>query len=72
VQRLVVQRLADRALGAPAAGAARRASDVAALSDHGTAALDLPHGIRATATDGVLRFGRTPRMSAAPVPPPIN
>lgn len=72
VQRLVVQRLADQALGGPAAGAARRASEVAALADHGTAALDLPHGVRATATNGVLSFGRTPRMAAAPVPPPID
>ena len=62
LQRLVVQRLADQALGRPAAGAARRAEEVAALSDHGTASLDLPHGVRATVTNGVLRFGPTPRL----------
>ena len=62
LQRLVIQRLADKALGHPAAGAARRADEVAALSDHGTASLDLPHGVRATVTQGVLRFGPTPRL----------
>jgi tRNA(Ile)-lysidine synthase len=62
VQRLVVQRLADAAAGGPAAGAARRAAEVAALSEHGTASLDLPHGVRATVTSGVLRFGPTPAL----------
>ena len=60
LRRLVVQRLADEALGRPAAGAARRADEVAALADRGTKALDLPHGVRAIAEHGVLRFGRTP------------
>jgi tRNA(Ile)-lysidine synthase len=64
LRRLVVQRLADAAAGQPAAGVARRADEVAALSDTGTAALDLPHGVRATATRGVVRFGRTPRRSS--------
>jgi tRNA(Ile)-lysidine synthase len=69
LQRLVIQRLADRAIGRPAAGAARRTEEIAALSEHGTAALDLPHGVRATVTGGVLRFGRTPagRLGQAPV-----
>jgi tRNA(Ile)-lysidine synthase len=62
VQRLVIQRLADAAAGGPAAGAARRAAEVAALSEHGTASLDLPHGVRATVTSGVLRFGPTPAL----------
>ncbi len=62
LRRLVVQRLADVAAGGPAAGVARRADDVAAMSDTGSAALDLPHGVRVTARDGVLRFGRTPAM----------
>lgn len=62
LQRLVIQRMADQVLGRPAAGAARRADEVAALSDHGTASLDLPHGVRATVTNGVLRFGPTPRL----------
>ena len=61
LRRLVVQRLADDAAGGPAAGVARRADEVAALSEHGPASLDLPHGVRATAQDGMLRFGRTPR-----------
>jgi tRNA(Ile)-lysidine synthase len=60
LQRLVVQRMADQAIGRPAAGAARRAGEVVALSEHGTASLDLPHGVRATVTGGVLRFGVTP------------
>jgi tRNA(Ile)-lysidine synthase len=60
LQRLVVQRLADEAAGEPAAGVGRRAEEIAALSDHGTASIDLPHGVRATATSGRLRFGRTP------------
>jgi tRNA(Ile)-lysidine synthase len=60
LRRLVVQRLADQALGGPAAGVARRADDVAAMSEHGHSALDLP-GVRATADDGVVRFGRHQR-----------
>jgi tRNA(Ile)-lysidine synthase len=67
LRRLVVQRLADRAIGAPAPGAARRADEVAALSDKGTAALDLPSGVRAIAEGGVLRFVRTPPLDAARV-----
>ncbi len=58
LRRLVVQRLADGAAGGPAPGAARRADEVAALSDHGTAALDLPFGVRAVAERGILRFVR--------------
>lgn len=64
LRRLVVQRLADEAAGRPAAGVGRRAEEVAALSEHGTAALDLPHGVRATATGGVLSFGRTPSINS--------
>jgi tRNA(Ile)-lysidine synthase len=60
LRRLVVQRLADDAVGGPAAGVARRADDVAAMSDHGHSALDLP-GVRVTADDGVVRFGRHER-----------
>lgn len=60
LRRLVVQRLADEAIGGPAPGAARRADEVAALAEHGSAALDLPHGVRAIAERGVLRFERTP------------
>jgi tRNA(Ile)-lysidine synthase len=64
LRRLVVQRLADETAGEPAAGVARRAEDVAAMSDRGRAALDLPHGVRATADRGIVRFGRTPQASA--------
>jgi tRNA(Ile)-lysidine synthase len=70
LRRLVVQRLADRAAGGPAPGAARRADEVASLSEHGIAALDLPHGIRALAERGTLRFeshttgGRKPALKS--------
>jgi tRNA(Ile)-lysidine synthase len=71
LRRLVVQRLADLAAGEPAAGVARRAEEVASLSAHGTASLDLPHGVRATVTNGVLRFGRPAReRRARPTPAP--
>jgi tRNA(Ile)-lysidine synthase len=60
LRRLVVQRLADEAAERPAAGVARRADDVAAMAERGSSALDLPAGVRATARDGVVRFGRTP------------
>jgi tRNA(Ile)-lysidine synthase len=62
LRRLAVQRLADDAVGGPAAGVARRADDVAAMSDHGRAALDLPSGVRATADNGVVRFGRREQL----------
>ncbi len=54
LRRLVVQRLADGAVGAPAPGAARRAEEVAGLGDD--AALDLPHGVRAVVRRGTLSF----------------
>ncbi len=63
LRALVVQHLADGAAGAPAPGAARRADDVAALALRGRAALDLPHGVRAVAERGVLRFERTPPLA---------
>ena len=63
MRRLIVQRLADEAAAGPAAGVARRADDVAAMSDHGTAALDLPHGVRAIAERGIVRFARTPHAA---------
>jgi tRNA(Ile)-lysidine synthase len=62
LQRLIVQRLADTAAGGPAAGVARRATDVAALPDTGTASVDLPHRVRATASRGIVRFTRTPPL----------
>jgi tRNA(Ile)-lysidine synthase len=64
LRRLVVQRLADNALGRPAAGVARRADDVAAMSEHGRSFLDLP-GVRATAENGVVRLAASlPKMQA--------
>jgi tRNA(Ile)-lysidine synthase len=68
LRRLVVQRLADEALGGFAAGAARRADEIAALADGGTAALDIGHGIRAVAEYGQLRFERGAGRPAAPEP----
>jgi tRNA(Ile)-lysidine synthase len=56
--RLVVQRLADDAAGAPAPGTARRLSELLRMPDQGRAALDLPHGVRAIAERGMLRFVR--------------
>jgi len=58
LQALVVQRMADDAAGALAPGAARRAAEIAALRDQGTAELDLGTGVRAVAQYGVLHFER--------------
>lgn len=69
LRRLVVQRLADAAAGGLAAGAARRAEEIAALRDQGTAELDLGGGVRAIAEYGVLRFETS--SSAEPVPEPV-
>ena len=60
VARLVVQRLADGVQGRPAPGSARRLPDILTMRDSGTTHLDLPNGVRATATDGLLAFGPTP------------
>jgi tRNA(Ile)-lysidine synthase len=56
LRRLTVQRLADGAAGEPAPGTARRIDEIVALADHGRAALDLPHGVRAIVERGTLRF----------------
>lgn len=56
VARMVVQRLADTAAGGPAPGTARRLGEILAMRETGTTHLDLPHGVRATVTDGTLRF----------------
>jgi hypothetical protein len=55
VRRLIVQRLADEAVGGPAPGVARRAEEIAAMSP--TAMLDLPR-VRARTERGMLRFER--------------
>jgi tRNA(Ile)-lysidine synthase len=70
LQRLIVQRLADAAVGRPAPGTARRADEIAALPDTGTSALDLPHGVRAIAERGRLRFVR--RTAAVDRPPRVT
>jgi tRNA(Ile)-lysidine synthase len=56
LRRLVVQRLADLAVGHPAPGIAARADEVATLREQGTAALDLGAGVRAVAEYGIVRF----------------
>jgi tRNA(Ile)-lysidine synthase len=56
LQALVVQRMADAAAGGFAPGVARRAAEVAALRDQGTAELDVGAGVRAVAEYGILRF----------------
>jgi tRNA(Ile)-lysidine synthase len=60
--RLVLQRLADTALGGPAPGTARRAEDILSLGPN--AALDLPHGVRAVVERGLLSFERQRRPRA--------
>ncbi len=55
LQRLVLQRLADRAAGRPVPGAARFAEQVAGLGRAGSAMLDLGGGVRAVVAGGVLR-----------------
>lgn len=75
VGRLVVQRLADTAAGRPAPGTARRLDEILVLRESGTAALDLPHGIRAVAVDGLLTFTRSPstgRIRTGDHPPKGN
>ncbi len=54
--RLVVQRLADQAIGGPAPGVSRRLGDILALRSTGTAYLDLPSGVRAEVIRGRLSF----------------
>jgi tRNA(Ile)-lysidine synthase len=55
--RLVVQRLADEAAGGRAPSLAAHADDVIALTGHdGTAALDLPGGLRAISEYGRVRI----------------
>ena len=61
LSRLVLQRLADAALGQPAAGVARRAAEVLAMAPE--AMLDLPGGVRAVTQRDVLRFERTPPLA---------
>jgi len=71
LRRLVVQRLADEAAGGVAPGAGRRADDVAALADAGTAMLDIGCGLRAVAEYGVLRVERLGGLDG-PEPEPVK
>jgi tRNA(Ile)-lysidine synthase len=67
--RLVVQRLADEAAGGLAPGVARRAAEILALDEHGTAQLDPGGGVVAIAEYGVLRFeSRGTRSTGPPAP----
>jgi tRNA(Ile)-lysidine synthase len=56
LRRLVIQRMADEAVGGLAPGAGSRAEEIAALSDRGTTALDVGNGLRAIAEYGRVRF----------------
>ncbi|MDQ6818337.1 MAG: tRNA lysidine(34) synthetase TilS [Actinomycetota bacterium] len=69
--RLVIQRLADAAASGPAPGAARRAQEIIALSDRGTAMLDLPGHLRAVSQYGVLRIEDARTVSVVE-PEPIS
>jgi tRNA(Ile)-lysidine synthase len=62
--RLVVQRLADQAVGGPAPGTGRRADELVVMGDN--AMLDLPHGVRAVTERGILRFVRRTDMVGQP------
>jgi tRNA(Ile)-lysidine synthase len=66
LRRLVVQRLADAAAGGLAAGAARRAEEIAALGERGTATLDIGCGLRAVAEYGEVRIVPLGAEPAAP------
>jgi tRNA(Ile)-lysidine synthase len=73
LQRLVVQRLADQAAGGLAPGVARRAGELAGLSERGTVELDVGAGVRAVAEYGVLRFeARSAPRASAPEPVRLN
>lgn len=70
LRRLVVQRLADEAAGGLAPGAGRRADEVAALTDRGTAMLDIGCGLRVVVEYGLVRFERLDASDAADAGPP--
>jgi tRNA(Ile)-lysidine synthase len=69
MRRLVVQRMADEAAGGLAPGVSRRADELAALSDRGTAMLDVGCGLRAVAEYGVLRIERRGERGDPPAAP---
>lgn len=66
LRRLVIQRIADEAAGGFAPGAGSRADEIAALSDRGTALLDIGNGLRVVAEYGVLRVEPLGRVGSAP------
>lgn len=67
LRRLVTQRMAESVAGGSVPEAGRRAGEIAAMNDRGTAFLDIGGGIRAVAEYGVLRFARV--EGKVPVPP---
>jgi tRNA(Ile)-lysidine synthase len=73
LRRLVVQRLAEAAAGAPVPEAGRRAEEIARLGPRGTAGLDIGHGVRAIAEYGRLRFALSAAapQAGAPVTLPV-
>ena len=71
LRRLVVQRLADEAAGGFAPGAGRRADELIALGERGTAMLDIGCGLRAVAEYGELRIEPLDRGPAGP-PAPVR
>ena len=66
IARLIVQRLADGVQDRPTPGTSRRLADILALRDSGVSHVDLPGGVRASVSDGVLRFDRTPEITRDP------
>jgi tRNA(Ile)-lysidine synthase len=70
LRRLVVQRMADQAAGGFAPGAAGRADELAALSQRGTAMLDIGCGLRAVAEYGALRIERLAHGTEPETPTP--
>ncbi|MBW3653369.1 MAG: tRNA lysidine(34) synthetase TilS [Actinobacteria bacterium] len=67
--RLVVRRLAERAVGGLCARAAGRLDDIVALGD---GALDLGDGARAVVRAGLLRVEQTPQGRSAPATAPAG
>jgi tRNA(Ile)-lysidine synthase len=65
--RAALQRMADEAAGGRAPSVARHVAAVLALSRHGTAAADLPGGLRAVSEYGRLRI-ESGRAAPAPAP----
>jgi tRNA(Ile)-lysidine synthase len=70
VRRLVLRRLAERAIGDEVRPLSRReAEEILNLGGHGTKSLDLAGGLRAVAEYGTVRFTRTAEVDA---PDPVT